>query len=110
MATRTHCPYCAFQCGMKIERSADGPVVSGDPAFPVNRGRLCVKGFTSAATLGHRERLTRPLVRGRSGELMEATWDEALDRVATGVRGVQQRYGRDGVGVYGSGALTNEKA
>ena len=95
---------------MKIETSGRDAAISGDPDFPVNRGRLCVKGFTAAATLGHRERLTRPLVRRASGELSEATWDEALERVANGVRGVQAQYGPDGVGVFGSGALTNEKA
>lgn len=86
------------------------PAIAGDATFPVNRGRLCVKGFTAAGTLGHRERLTRPLVRNASGLHEETTWDAALARVAAGVRSVQQRYDRDAVGVYGSGALTNEKA
>ncbi len=110
MATNTHCPYCAFQCGMKIETSAAGAVISGDSDFPVNRGRLCVKGFTAAATLGHGERVTSPLIRSSTGELVEATWDEALERIATRVTRVQELHGRDAVGVYGSGALTNEKA
>ena len=50
-STRTHCPYCAFQqCGMMIRVGAGTPAeVSPDPAFPVNNGQMCIKGFTSAA-------------------------------------------------------------
>jgi assimilatory nitrate reductase catalytic subunit len=111
METRTHCPYCAFQCGIRIRgSSAAGAEVVGDEAFPVNRGRLCVKGYTAAATLRHSERLEQPLVRGTDGLLRPADWDEALERVAGEIRRIQERHGRDAVGVYGSGALTNEKA
>jgi assimilatory nitrate reductase catalytic subunit len=61
--------------------------------------------------LRHRERLTSPLVRDRTtGELTAVTWDEALDRVAAGLVETQERHGRDSVGVFGGGALTNEKA
>jgi assimilatory nitrate reductase catalytic subunit len=35
---------------------------------------------------------------------------ECLDRIASGIRETQQRYGRDAVGVFGGGGLTNEKA
>ena len=79
--------------------------------FPTNRGGLCQKGWTSSELLNHPERLLRPLVRdNRTEPLRPASWDEALDRVAAGIERTQQRYGRDGVGVFGGGGLTNEKA
>ncbi|HEU4720136.1 MAG TPA: hypothetical protein VFS59_02130, partial [Gemmatimonadaceae bacterium] len=54
--TETHCPYCAFQCGIRLS-AADGIVtVAGDAAFPVNKGALCIKGVTAGDTLGHPER------------------------------------------------------
>jgi assimilatory nitrate reductase catalytic subunit len=84
--------------------------VAGDAAFPVNNGALCVKGWTSAATLNHPDRLLTPLVRNGRGALMPATWDEALARAARGLRDAQARYGRDAAGVFGGGSLTNEKA
>ncbi len=104
--TATHCPYCALQCGMRL-----GPALSvtGDPAFPVNKGQLCIKGFTAAGVLGHRDRLTTPLVRAASGELEPATWEEALARVAFSLERTRADFGADAVGVFGSGALTNEK-
>jgi assimilatory nitrate reductase catalytic subunit len=93
-----------------VAESADGVQVTGNAAFPVNRGQLCIKGWTAAATLRHPERLTSPLVRGASGALEATTWDQALSYVATKLRETQARFGADSVGVFGSGALTNEKA
>jgi assimilatory nitrate reductase catalytic subunit len=101
MPAATHCPYCALQCGMTV--SPAGEVAAGD-------GGLCRKGWTSGDLLRSAERLTRPLVRDRKGgPLREATWDEALDRVVTGVTQAQE-HGRDKVAVFGGGGLTNEKA
>ena len=56
------------------------------------------------------DRLTHPWVRRADGLLHPATWDEALDRVTREVLAVQAEHGRDAVGVFGGGGLTNEKA
>ncbi len=110
-ATRTHCPYCALQCGMVLDGPRDAAGLAADAAFPVNAGALCVKGWTAARLLDHPERLTRPLVRRRrGGSLLPATWPEALNRIACAVREIQGRHGRDAIGLFGSGSLTNEKA
>ncbi|HEY8821389.1 MAG TPA: molybdopterin oxidoreductase family protein [Dermatophilaceae bacterium] len=111
MATETHCPYCSLQCGMRLESTRREVTVAPWPEFPTNAGGLCRKGWTAPALLRHRERLTSPLVRDRAtGELTAVSWDEALDRVATGLIKIQERHGRDSVGVFGGGGLTNEKA
>src|SRR6478735_4552364 len=82
--------------------------------FPTNRGGLCSKGWTEANLLDHKDRLVTPLVRtipgDRASPLRPASWEEALDLVADGITRVQQQYGPDGVGVFGGGGLTNEKA
>ncbi|MGK5629775.1 molybdopterin oxidoreductase family protein [Streptomyces sp. URMC 123] len=81
------------------------------PRFPVNLGALCGKGRTAGALLTGGARLTAPLVRDRrGGPLREASWDEALDRVAEGLAATRRRHGPDAVGVFGGGGLTNEKA
>src|SRR5215475_13180662 len=100
----THCPYCGLQCAMSVSKESVSPL-----AFPTNQGRLCQKGWTAAELLSHPERLTRPLVR-RDGVLCETSWDEALDYVAHGFRRGQILGGKDAVGIFGAGALTNEKA
>src|SRR5687767_6325990 len=71
---RTHCPYCAFQCGMLVEQGVESQtgakrplVVRADPDFPVNRGQMCIKGFNAGALLEVAERLSSPLLRDASG-------------------------------------------
>ncbi|WP_062208512.1 molybdopterin oxidoreductase family protein [Streptomyces sp. NBRC 109706] len=116
--TDTHCPYCALQCGMRLapkEGAAGGSVVGVEvrerTEFPVNQGALCGKGRTAPEVLSSAVRLTEPLVRDEAtGELVPASWESALDRVAAGLAGVRARHGADAVGVFGGGGLTNEKA
>ncbi|GGW38540.1 hypothetical protein GCM10010503_13390 [Streptomyces lucensis JCM 4490] len=109
-STPTHCPYCALQCGMNITPLPRGGVeVSERPDFPVNRGALCGKGRTAAQVLSPAARLTTPLVRS-GGRLVEAGWEEALDRIAGALSSVRAHSGPDALGVFGGGGLTNEKA
>ena len=111
MNTLTHCPYCALQCGMTLVPDADGLLAVAARDFPTNKGGLCQKGWTAATLLTHPDRLTTPLMRdGKGGALRPASWDMALDRIAWEFRRVQDQYGRDAVGVFGGGGLTNEKA
>jgi len=52
-------------------------------------------------------RLTEPMVRDGGG-LRTATWDEALDRAADGLRRATERNGGDGVGLFSCSKATNE--
>ena len=119
--TETHCPYCSLQCGMRlVSRRAPGgpprpprgtPQVAAWEEFPVNEGALCRKGWNATGLVGHRERLTTPLLRDRTtGELRLASWDEALDLVADRLSTLRADRGADSVAVFGGGGLTNEKA
>jgi assimilatory nitrate reductase catalytic subunit len=107
----THCPYCSLQCGITLTPGANGLNLEGQSTFPTNLGGLCAKGFSAVELLDHPDRLRAPLVRDDRGQpLREASWDEALDRIADAMRRAQHTYGRDGVGLFGGGGLTNEKA
>ena len=54
-------------------------------------------------------RLTHPWVRdSKDAELRPASWDEALDRAAAGLRAATERNGRDGVGMFSCSKATNE--
>ncbi len=108
LAARTHCPYCAYGCGILM---GDDGAVAGDPHFPVNNGQLCINGWTASALLGHPLQLLTPLVRDRRTDpFRPATWDDALGRVAAAMTRTRAAHGADANGVFGSGALTNEKA
>jgi NAD(P)H-dependent nitrite reductase large subunit len=84
--------------------------ITGNRQFPVNKGGLCVKGWSAGETIGHPDRLTSPLVRDATGTLRISSWESALEHVATRVRDLQARHGADATGVLGGGSLTNEKA
>jgi assimilatory nitrate reductase catalytic subunit len=78
--------------------------------FPTNRGGLCQKGWTSAALLAAPDRLTTPLIKDGPDSHRPAGWDEALDLIVGRITALQAAHGPDAVAVFGSGALTNEKA
>jgi len=67
-------------------------------------------GWTAAELLSHPDRLTSPLMRNAAGDLEAASWDEALGYIVDKIIGIQTRYGRDAMGIFGGGGLTNEKA
>ena len=107
----THCPYCSLQCGMNLKAGPRDSWAVTERNFPTNKGGLCQKGWHAADLLASPERLLTPMVRDRrDGVLRPSSWDEALDRIADGVHEIQRQHGRDAVGVFGGGGLTNEKA
>jgi assimilatory nitrate reductase catalytic subunit len=105
----THCPYCGVQCGMNLLVS-DEHVVGFEPRydFPVNEGKLCPKGVTAYLQTHHPDRLLHPLIK-RNGTFERASWDEALDLVASKFKEAQEKYGKDSIGVYSGSSLTTEK-
>jgi assimilatory nitrate reductase catalytic subunit len=108
-AVQTHCPYCALQCGMHVQSDGDGVRVFA-ANFPTNRGGMCQKGWSAAELLNSPERLQTPLVRdSKDAPLRPASWEEALDRIADAIKATQEQHGRDAVGIFGGGGLTNEK-
>ncbi len=53
------------------------------------------------------QRLMEPLVR-QGGALCRASWDEALDRVAGGLREIGAAHGGTAVGLFSCSKATNE--
>ncbi len=102
--TKTTCPYCGVGCGVLADVSSDGKVsVRGDPDHPANFGRLCSKGSALAETVGLEERLLFPEAFGR-----KASWDSALDLVASRFTQTISQHGPDSVAFYVSGQLLTE--
>ncbi|MEU1005578.1 molybdopterin oxidoreductase family protein [Streptomyces tibetensis] len=93
------CPLCEATCGLTL--TIEGTRVTharGDRDDVFSRGFICPKGASFGAVDSDPDRLRTPLVR-RDGELCEATWEEAFDAVAAGVRPVVERHGPNSVGV-----------
>jgi anaerobic selenocysteine-containing dehydrogenase len=93
-------------CGMLVHVD-DGRVthVSGDAHNPDSRGFLCVRGQAAPEILGNPRRLLYPMLRAtRGGSWRRATWDEALDTIATRMRDA----GREAVATWsGHGIFAN---
>jgi anaerobic selenocysteine-containing dehydrogenase len=105
---RTTCsPNCTGSCGqlafvrneriVKIQQAADYPDAAYSP-------RGCMKGLSYHQLIYGEDRITTPLIRTGergSGEFREATWEEALDRVAEGFEAIGERWGWDAIHVFG---------
>ena len=118
-AVESICPFCGVGCQVSL-KVKDGKVkyVEGING-PANEGRLCVKGRFGFDYIHHDHRLTRPLIRRDDApakglnvdpgnwqtHFREASWDEALDFAAGGLKG----RGREVAG-FGSAKCTNEEA
>ena len=82
--TTSACPLdCPDTCGVLVERDAQGRLgrIRGNPDHVWSRGHLCSKTSIFHELVHAENRLRTPLVR-RSGELVRASWDEALDVIA----------------------------
>ncbi len=113
------CPFCGVGCQVSLKVKDNRIKYVEGINGPANEGRLCVKGRFGFDYIHHPHRLTRPLIRREDAPpkglnvdpenwqefFREASWDEALDAAADGLKG----RGREVAG-FGSAKCTNEEA
>ncbi len=113
------CPYCGVGCQLSFKVKDDKVLYVEGIDGPANENRLCVKGRFGFDYIDHPHRLTKPLIRREdapekglnvdpanlSTHFREATWDEALEFAAKGMKG----RGREIAG-FGSAKCSNEEA
>jgi formate dehydrogenase alpha subunit len=113
---RTTCPYCGVGCQIDLSIK-DEYIYRVDAPFDAapNYGMLCVKGRFGTDYVKHPRRVKMPLIRdnreeGRSAKAVwrEATWDEALDFVASELVRIKQQVGSEAIASYASAKATNE--
>ncbi len=119
------CPYCGVGCQLTYRVKDDRIVRVEGRDGPANRGRLCVKGRFGFDYVAHEDRLSTPLIRRRdvakdtdldfdpadpSTHFREASWDEALDVAAAGLRRIRDRHGGKALAGFGSAKGSNEEA
>ena len=114
------CPFCGVGCQVSLKIKDDKVKFVEGINGPANEGRLCVKGRFGFDYIHHDHRLTKPLIRRDDApakglnvdpgnwqtHFREATWDEALDVAANGMKAI----GGTGVAGFGSAKCTNEEA
>ncbi|MCC6812715.1 MAG: formate dehydrogenase subunit alpha [Rubrivivax sp.] len=119
------CPFCGVGCQITYHVRDEKIVSVSGRNGPANAGRLCVKGRFGFDYAASPDRLTRPLIRiaGVPKDpahcqqppdwrtvFREASWDEALDAAAGGLRALKSRHGPRALAGFGSAKGTNEEA
>lgn len=118
------CPFCGVGCQVSLKVKDNKVKYVEGINGPANEGRLCVKGRFGFDYIHHDHRLTKPLIRRADAPakglnvdpanwqevFREATWDEALDFAAHGLRDLKDAHGGRAVAGFGSAKCTNEEA
>ena len=88
VSTPSACEHCASGCDMRtdVRRGKTLRRLAGDDAS-VNEEWNCDKGRWAFKYVTAVDRLTHPLVRNSEGELVQASWPEALAAAAAGLKG-----------------------
>lgn len=94
----TYCEVCFWKCAAwaYIDENNDIQKVIGNESDPHCYGRLCPRGTGGVGMYSDEDRLKNPLIRTRvNGEetFREATWEEALDLIASKMTDVKEKYG-----------------
>ncbi len=106
---RTTCPFCGTGCNFDLCVQDDkivGVTTSEDNV--VNGRSLCIKGRFGWDFVHNEKRLTTPLIK-KNGEFVSASWDEALDLIATRLAEIKEKDGPDVFAALSSARCTNEE-
>src|SRR5437899_8638147 len=119
------CPYCGVGCQLTYHIRNDKLLYVSGRNGPANENRLCVKGRFGFDYIDHPHRLKVPLMRKEGVQkraddtvdpanpwthFREATWEEALDRAAAGLKQIRDRDGHRALAGFGSAKGSNEEA
>jgi formate dehydrogenase major subunit len=124
-SVKTLCPYCGVGCQIDLHIKDDKILYVDGRDGPANNSRLCVKGRFGFDYAHHPDRLTTPLIRRddapKSADIeisqseiktyfREATWEEALDRAASGLKSISDQQPGTSIAGFGSAKCSNEEA
>lgn len=119
------CPYCGVGCQLTYGIKDDKIVSVTGRNGPANENRLCVKGRFGFDYVANPQRLLKPMIRKEGvpkiphefidpsnpwTHFREATWEEALDKAASGLVKIRDRDGSDALAGFGSAKGSNEEA
>ena len=118
------CPFCGVGCQVSLKVKDNKVKFVEGINGPANEGRLCVKGRFGFDYIHHDHRLIKPLIRRDDAPakglnvdpsnwqafFREASWEEALDFAAGGLKALKEAKGGASVAGFGSAKCTNEEA
>lgn len=118
------CPYCGVGCLLTYNVKDEKILYTDGRDGPSNESRLCVKGRYGFDYIHHADRLTKPLIRregkAKTAEILkhdqldeyfrEASWEEALEFAAGGLKKIRDNQGPHALAGFGSAKGSNEEA
>ena len=124
-SVKTLCPYCGVGCQTNVHVKDNKILYVDGRDGPANNSRLCVKGRFGFDYAHHPDRLKTPLIRRDDAPkdahiqipqnkilsyFREATWDEALNRAASGLKIISDKEPGTSIAGFGSAKCSNEEA
>ncbi len=105
----TYCEVCFWKCAgwTYVDKKGSIRKIIGNQEDPHCNGRLCPRGTGGVGMYDDGDRLKTPLIRetvnGEQG-FRKATWEEALDLVASKMKGVRDKYGPEAFALFNHGS------
>jgi thiosulfate reductase/polysulfide reductase chain A len=105
----TYCEVCFWKCAAWVEKAKDGKIAKliGHADDPHCDGRLCPRGTGGVGMYYDNDRLTTPLIRvEQNGQqtFREASWEEALDLIASKMKNIKAEYGAESMALFRHGS------
>ncbi|GGO01693.1 molybdopterin-dependent oxidoreductase [Saccharibacillus kuerlensis] len=98
------CNLCSIGCGCEIAVKDEKIVgIRGNGNHPINRGRLGPKGENQWQANNSPDRLLSPLIRSEHGELVPASWDEAMELIVSKMKEALANKGPNSISIYSTG-------
>jgi len=105
----TYCEVCFWKCAGWVYVDKKGKIrkIIGNADDPHSNGRLCPRGTGGIGMYYDEDRLKTPLIRETlpdgTPQFRKASWDEALDLVASKMKEVKNKYGAEAFGLFNHG-------
>jgi len=105
----TYCEVCFWKCAGWAHVTPDNKIqkITGHKDDPQCNGRLCPRGTGGVGMFSDPDRLKRPLIRvTKNGEqtYREASWEEAIDFIATKMKEIAGKYGPESMALFNHGS------
>ena len=105
----SYCEVCFWECAAWVKTNAAGEIwnIEGNLDDPHCHGRLCPRGMGGIGMYHDKDRLTKPLLRIEKGgqqTFREASWEEALDVIATNFTHIIDQYGPESLALFNHGS------
>jgi len=105
------CGFCSTGCSLKVHlRDGEATNLTPNPAYPVNLGMACPKGWEALTPLAATDRATVPLLRrGTNREMEEIPWENAAETFTNRMKTILAEHGPESVAFLSTGQICTEE-